>query len=1710
MTDIILNIPTIGKEKEEAVLTVNTLDINNIIYSFEEGGSFEDEPVEEYTASLNDLGEISYGIKSKEETVDSVIETKPEDFFNKENISKEEDFNKELPEEETSYKIIIENNKKEDFEAKENNVIETISEPKEASFVSDSETFVKNQEDLTVKTVDEITNDALVAKDIVTKNTAKAVDDIIKAKYPENEPDNEENAAAKEKEKQELDQKQEKAKVEFKNDLFYNSTFSVNIKNNLTAYDMTLKSADELWKNDFIKDYYDSKYGVESSRKEFDIKYNETLEIYKELHSQKREDIALMDNANSITITGNRMIDISAGYGQSPEKAKTIASIYSRLDDEKQFVDSRETFLGEQGSFFGEMSISRFSTPAEAFMNKYKDENGEIQMLKAGDTERLADEDKLFIVSTGSDGIHSRDLTSRGMGYMSIMDRTQRAGADYMIVPAYETSDEHFWYSWYDHVQDAQYNGVGDWMSVFPASIMNLGLQLANSAVSMAQVVSFANPWHEEESDTLRAWSNSIKKYTPGRTYEATNNMWGLESIFTTTIDAAAQLLFAVGMGKTLKKFPKTANFSVRALLTMYGAGTAYDEALDRNMSEREASSYFVSVFAGLWYVNSMSKWITDSSEGKAIYSKMKEFTLNKFDDSIAKTANETGAGKFQALTKFWSGAGKTWDKVLKNGAVEGFVEEGLEESAEEIAQEVSRQIQNAYRAITGKKLDEKNGFQTMTSDGYWGNLVNNTVFSGVIGGISGGAAGGFKMALNRKVADIKNLDSNVDVLMFTDESGKRVGEQYFLNNLKMMYDKGQLGVKDLDIRDMKTIVNEDSEWTQANFNMNMILTDFALTKKTLGESADLGLRLGNDVDINIAKVAKDAMKGAMGIYGQYDIDFDDFKDIQKTNLDDFNKKKAKESKEWKDITSEDYTKLTELNELLEGIKDGSRFQYEFFKTMVSNDNIFGSSENRMDVLKDPKFDNLSYSFFKKMMSLSDIENENINSQLLKIAESEDIEIGESLDDLKKAISEFKKMNIITVKKKNEIITQLTNDIQSDELFTSLEEKAESEIKEWLDTKKEVLLTEIEHELKVQDDLFNNNEDVKYKKVAEKRIKELNLTKTKLEDISSYSGVLMKIFEYNKTSDLNKGFIRSTIYNYKSLDDNLVLSIISTLVNTKSNNFETISEVLNKNIKPYTEGRTLTSFFDELSTRIDTKGIDKLEAKYLSIYEDLQTLKTVNKDDLEKSKIDNISFLDKVLNLDMETGAVISTDKTVSEGMLSYIDLLRGFIKQYGEKGTDSYKKILGLSLNEVGPIHFSLQIQNRFLILMHKNIRSLNSVNRYIEGIKNGDISIVNNKPKNNAFNKFLDRSKLRRPFNITKKIFKPFTLSGIDVIPNVKINHEEVETRTSYNKILNEKIFSLNKELAVEKDSKKAFKIKEKVNSLEQMQEKDKLLHDNLVDFDRIMYLNERKTKGVLTSDEEKELNGYEERVRQLESPSEALFNAFISKNVAEIEKLNKETSILEEEINKESVVLKENQDKLNKTRYSKSLKITPEEMFFLNDLAKTVEAQLKNLKEKKTELQIKQSLLVKLTEETKLTAEEEKNRLEQEEKGFWKKDLNISEDSDEETSRKLKREDSPMMKYIYNSLKEQFFNGKKDAPDLENFLSFMETVYSNKDLTIADRTIITNTFYKILEEQAKDYSNMGKGVNYDEELKKSAKQNLKNIISTFKDINFKCLNN
>ena len=1700
MSDLILNIPIVKKEKENRFV-VDITDQNEVVFSFNEGGETINDvapvPEEVVKYNISESGEFSIEIP---ETSQEVITD-----IHKDN----EDLNKTIVDAEnieTSTKITISNDNVNNEKIDEIEKIEDLSDVKKEDLIEDVTFFVKSQENLIDITVDEIISDKEKTTKAVSDKSNEAIAVISGSDLEGEDPT--ETDAQKAVKRKKLAKLRTKANIEFKNDLFYNKTFGADIENNLTAYDMTLKKADELWKDDFIRKDYEARYTVADARKEFDKVYDEVVKTYNTLHKQKREDIILSDNYNNILHTGNKMIDYSSAYGKSPEMAEKVGDLYFKQSIAGLEVSRRESFLGEQSSFFGILSPSVYKTPAEAFFKRYKDEDNQLAILKEGDTERLAEQNKMFAVSVGSDGIYQRELTSRGMGYMNVVNRSERLDSNYMFVPVYETSNEHFWYSWFDRVQKAEYEGVGDWASVFPAAIMNFGLQLGNAVVSMGQVMSVIPMG--QETTMLREWSNSIKKYTPGRTYETTNNMWGFESIFTTTADAAAQLIFAATMGKSLKKYPKFANASVRGLLTLYGAGTAYDEALDNNMSEREAASYFVSTFAGLWYVNSMSKWITDSSSSKAVFGKMKDFTKGQFVSSMAVTEGKTGAESVKALTKFWTGTSKVWDKTLKNDVLNGFVQEGLEESSEELMQEVSRQVQNAYRSITGKKLDENNGFKTMTSDGYWGELANNTVFSGVIGGLSGAGAGGFKMMLNRNMKDIKNIDSYVDVLMFADEGGNKVGEQYFLKNLKMMYDKGQLGAQDLDIRDMKTIVAEGNDYSQANYNMNMILTDFLLTKKALGESADLGLFLENDVDINVAKMAKKAMTEAMDIYSKYEVDFNDFKEIQKSTLDDFNKAKTKVDKEWKNITDEDYTKLVELNDLLEGVKDGSRFQYEFFKTMVADDSLFGNSESRIDALKDKKFDNLSYTFFKKIMELSDVENENINTQLLKIAETENIEIGNDLESIKKAIAEFSKVKLITTEAKKQSIDTLTNLIKSDELYTSLEDKAEEDIKDWLNSKKGSLLASIDSDIvytekKIAEEDSKEIPDEKQKGFLLTDLKELNIAKSKIENIDNHSAFFLKAFNYTKTEDLENGFIKSTIQNYKQLDDVTLSKILNPLMNDNTNDYNKQYDLVNKSVSSLGPDMTLEDITTFSIGSIETKGLSDLKEKYLGVYDDIQSLQEVSKDELEKSKIDNVSFLNKILELDMETGKVTSTDKTVSEGMLSYIDLLRGFVKHYGEKGTDNYKKIIGLSMNEVGPIHFSLQIQNKFLNLMHKNIRSLNSVNRYIEGIKSGDISIVK-KSKNNA----LKKSYAKGLWNFTKYILKPFTLSGIDVIPDVKIDYEKVETRTSYSKILNERIFTLNKELAAEKDVDKALKIKKEVDKLQQMMDKDKILQDNFIDFDRTSYLQERESKKTITEEEQKELDGYNERIRQLGSPSEVLFSIFLDENNSkvkvitdEIETLNKENTVTEESLVKELDIL----NKLRTKTYKR--KLTDEEEIAYKGLLVSVRESNLLIKNNKTKITSLEAEAEELSNKIKTTAGDTKKRLDEEEENFWKGSLNMMTDSDEDSASVMNKEDSPMMDFIYNNLKEQFFNGKKDAPDLEHFLSFMEKAYSNKGLTIADRTLLTKTFYKILEEQSKDYSNMGKGINYEEELKSRTKKNLDNITDNFKNITFNCFN-
>lgn len=1680
MTEIKLNIPLPIEVKERKVRKFSINNKGVPVFGFEDGIEVPEEVVVSDAPELvNDKGEVSHK---------ALINVKKED---KTIVDKSIDSDAEIK--------IVDNYVKDINKVKEINSAAGVDI--EEVTKTDPLIFPKVEESIQQNTIDEIIKDTELVKHTVKKNTDAAINTITEKELKESEFDGNDGGENSEVEKaniqRNLSDKRNVTEDNFGNDYFFNSIFG-NIESSLTAYDMTIADKKELWDDDFIRQTLEATYGVENARKEFDKSYDKAIKSYTEMHKIARNAYAAADYDKKTAYTGNKYLDI---INAETEAARVgVEKLYNQLDARSVSLGITDAYALGQMSINGELSTADYSTVAEVALSQYKDEDGILRKVNANDTRRLEEEGKVFAIKT--DSLYG-DKEARGSSYMEVVSQGERLKPGYEMVPVYETSDDYFLAHTLRRMRKPELEGVADWASVIPATFYNLGMQLAGSVTAMAQAVYAGGTeiasWGgvgDGGTDSMRYWSNNFKKYTPGRTYEQVNNMWGYESIVTGTIDAAAQILFAMALGAPFKKSPKFQQGLVRSTLTVYGAGSAYDEALDQGFSPAEAATYFASTFVGLWYVNSLSSWITDRTDQKALYGKMKKLIKEKMPSVIA-AEKAAGGGKegLRAVSRKWMEIGSKWGEKLPQFAKDGLTE-GLEESSEEIAQEISRQVHNLYYWASGNELDEENGFRKMNDVGYWGDLANNTLFSGTIGGLSGLTSGGGKAMLNRKASDVKDYSTFNDVIM----QGK---DQHLLKVLREMKESGGLGAEDIDVRSNKDnikYVKKGDDFSISNWNYSLLLTDYVTTKKTMGDSAKLKLSISNsEVDIDVAKVAKETLDAAFVLYAENDMSYDDFLKIQKTSLKEFNAERKKINKDTKDLSDSDFTKLVEYNNTLSDIKNGRRHQYEWFRMVTSDDNIFGKKDNRVSSLQDEKFDDLAYKFFNAVMTVSENENDELNKKLISIAEVDGVEITGDIKVLTNAIKEFKSKNLITLEQFTKAESALTSNILNSQEYLNLKKNADDDLLKFIKKHQVRIVADLTNEIdnyQKQIDDYNSLED-KSKSTITIDLFETQLSdaKKKLNIINSIDGklnVFHNIFNLNISKDIKNGFIVANELNYSALSDGAMEFIFDSIINKEDfvNDSDYYSKINNSleltdpSYKTTADDRTI---YEHKTGAKDVRGLSNLKSKFEDLYNDLYSIEIVDKAKLEQEKITGTGFLNKILELSSD-GSINEGERSLSGSMISYIDFLKENVQVFGE-GTDNAKELLKINLDSVDDIHSSLHIQNRFLSLMQNHMRTINSINRYIKGVNDGSITITNKTVKDTALNRFLDRNKgLNNTVKFTKWIFAPMKLQGIQVSPDIKIDYKGIESDTAYSNVLDKQIMLLKEELATTKDVDKKNKIQNKINELDKMIEKDRILKDSILDYDRMEFLKSRLSKKIITKDEQVELDSYIERDRQLSKPTKELINTLMLNESKEVRDLKKIVNKLRSEV--ESL-----DDSINEIYNNEEFD------------AEFVNRTLAELKIKRELFSKSNAELIIAEDSVKKNAIAQFEKLTKESAEFTARINDFSLDIDER--KKLSEVGDPLFNFILDRLNKEFYNNDSGNSEITPFLELSKKVFANENLTIADRSFFTSAFYEVLKQQAGEYEKMGKGASYNDELKSTITKNLSDLKGLLNNVNFECLN-
>jgi len=1451
----------------------------------------------------------------------------------------------------------------------------------------------------------------------------------------------------------------------FKNDFFYLNYFKKpgdleKIRNGvdlISSY--TLADKDELWEDPFIQADYTRRFGDDAKNK-FNESYSGIFSDYKAAYEQQVNDRQLEGRIFNNKLTGNRAYDIM--MADTVEEKEAIAKIYDGIYTPEMKISTVSTHKGSQNIVGGIMGASPYETVIDAARHTAMDEFGNLIDIDSNYIDDVDKNGKWFKMDAD---IYQQKLTDVGLASFQLFDTKQRQRLDTNVVSAYDIDDRTPFASILRRGTKMELEGIGDYASVFLSSIYRLGIDMLNSGVNMSNALSSA--FTGTGIDGSNQFKNTLRKYSVGRTYEAANNMWGLENIYTESVNGLLQLGLAYGIGAGLKgatynklwkykKAPIVAQFGTRATLTMYGVGTVYDEFLDNGFSEEEAGRYSMSAFLGMWMANGLSGWVSKGFASKEGLEATKTFIkgqIVKDAFTIAKDKTLNEVEKHTALYKLFTSTKKILDKASSIKTLAHGSQEGLEEMMENVADEMNKQLANLWTHIDGDNTDRQQF--GINNENYWGDWVNETLFAGMLGAITGsipGAVGDVKRIVNRKIGDVKgeHIKTYEDVLALNND------DQFYSLVVKL-HKEGDLGSHDVRYDGTEGKPN-DEIISQADFNKAMILNDFLTTKETLGLTKDNSMPnfTPSDANIDVAKKVKETFHkliGPDGLYIRNDVTHADFIEFSKPGqLKAYNDKRIADGKEA--IGASDVVAMKEANNMLNDVRSGEYHKAMFINKALEKNKFFGDKEFRIDGLKDDKFDDLFLKYFKNTMSnahafLADIDKDSANLR----DHSEEIE-NTAIKDLPSLIDKLQEDGIITPEDKKIL----------DEKVQEYVEEKEFEVQK---TQMELFISSY---LKAIDEQF----DSVYSKFDLSEIE-----KKKNDFLLKVEGSKQLTKEENNFLRFSKGRkVVSDMLN--DIDDENIADAFDSMEFDMYNPEEVIS--LGLSVENIPEGTSLTEFYSLIERQKDAglivlrdvsiPKVSMLKAEISNIKAQANNLKVDTIEGLERKKTNDINFLEQ-LGIVLDSGEIRNSPLTLSQGMIDYIDEM---LMNIPKATTSEEKKQAIIEVQQSDKVEQMLQslvVHQQFLGAISENLQHINSINRIIERTRS---------------NEFLTRKFSFVDDTIAGRIFRNFMWFKTPdkyTLNNKFINPSMTEDAFKINK----EISRLNTELSNDK-----LTIDQQDDIKKQIEILKGMIPYNVFDKERFDFLEDKANK---TLEENTELSDMKEKRRLLEAPSEKLItflnsvdSVVIFENNEKIAAAEKEISEIEKEIQGlESGRIKA-YDEVDYYSKRNNINDVNNSIDLLNDKKSILSSKVDELKKSNESIAEQSNKVANVKLEELLKKDKEY-------KSFIN-NPNIPED----VRNMMIAQESPISNFIYEKLNNKFDN-------IQDLLIFVKEFYNDGKYTIIDRAEISKAVMKIMQDQGEKLAERGVGANYEKNIKTSVGDlfSMINTVFSNKDDLFKC---
>lgn len=1504
---------------------------------------------------------------------------------------------------------------------------------------------------------------------------------------------------------------EKQAKAKFKNDLMFNTYFLSHkelksiLSNTDVANKFTLSNKEELWKDPFIRSSFEDDYGVDA-RSNFDEAYANTQERYG-IASEENRKKAGVERALVVNgYTGNRRYDISMA-GTDEEKT-AISNMYDNLESQNLKIRAVEGFLGGQNIDSGVMTESIYATSYDAALELFKDELGAIRKLDKDAISQAHKDDEWFALDGNID---ERNLTDVGKAYAHLYDMNQRQKLSLNVIPEYEINEDVFMASTLKRARQLELEGLGDWSSILPAMVVKTGMEMLNAGANAYEMA-----WGSitgEESGHVNWFKNFTKKYTPGQTYEARQEMWNGENVADGLTSGLIQLGLAYGLGAGFKglgslitKSKRTQGLmgqvGTRLALTVYGTGTAYDEFRDRGYSAREAGLFSMTAFAGMWWANGMSNWVSDGFTNKAAVNSFKAGIKEMMpiaDKVIKESSKKATLGNLYNAFNKEGALGKLLNnaivkkagslKTLKNG-----LSEGAEEMLEDAANEINNGISNLYNEFIDGHQQENASF-ALGSIAELKDYANQTAFSGVIG-FGMGAVPGMGADIKR-IAGHKAKDINKSLRPVYEDIVTLGQQDEFVTAIAAMRKDGELGSEILRADGSNSPVDRVSI-SQAEMNQSILLNDLYTTQITLGESKNINNKRFSPTNsnIDIALKAKKTYGELMEIYANNDIVYEDYKAIKDYGIKKFNK--ARSDKNLKTISENDFSELTKHNDYISDVNEGTAHRIAFMQKSVETDNIFGAKDNRQESLKDDKFDDLIYKYYKGVLSNADVYLNKKIDVLKAVEDGSSVKINGNaindntpLEDIPEFIEAYTELGTITIEDKTKLLKKTKEYLKTTSEYQALEIDLGN-----------MAVGQIELGISKYIDEELSDLDFSSVELIEKEIARLSVeenvdgdtiplsedTKKELERLVNYKNVLEFSAKVDALTDEEKQELGTQVMTANEDGSGNVLDIRVGRFDVNEYIFNDI--LTDDNIfDVYASISGINGITEHIATGFDNVPLANVSDKYIpyakksqELYSKIKNVSTENKDELERSIRLDVGYLDKILKVRGDNGEVAQGDTSIGEEMSSYITNLLQLLPEVNSD--DSKRKslseeqelllVMQESQDELYSKTNALYMHMRFLDILSTNLGSMNSINKVINRSKQGTLLQVKMGDTIGA--------------KILEKVHSQLWFKNVKYTLNTDFSSPEKLLTLKQNK---EKLIKLNSKIRDNDISDE-----ERVEMQHEIDILNTEFPNNIFDSDRKKWLESgedtktkwynkyRKVRKVsLTNEEQLELESLNAKERILKAPTKELMEYLYTRFDNELNSIIKKASQLKLQL-----------DKLDKNNLELIARLKDDTLD--GRTRKAIEASLRENNKRKVVIVPKYNELTAEIEERSIALEalatKELDKLVQRQ-GEWEETManpNLSE-----IERQIIMEKQPFLIFFKNIINDNNNTIRKK-------LTFYDDFFKQGGFSIKDKSVIANVLFDTLADEKSKTSRAGVGANYEGDVKSNFNTFVTRINELLKD--------